>query len=108
MPTGCPLNECLHKGLNFDQKILDIFLRFRTYRIVVTADIEKAFLTVSVVEEDRDVCGWVTSVTNDSTEIQILGFSRVVFGVSSSPFLLNATLQYHLNQYATSHPELAE
>ena len=46
--TGCSLNECLHKGPKFDQKILDILLRFRTYKIALTADIEKAFLIVSV------------------------------------------------------------
>ena len=27
--TGCSLNECLHKGPKFDQKILDILVRFR-------------------------------------------------------------------------------
>ena len=40
--TGCSLNECLHKGPKFDQKILDILIRFRTYKIDLTADIEKA------------------------------------------------------------------
>ena len=45
--TGCSLNECLHKGPKFDQKILDILIRFRTYKIALTADIEKAFLMVS-------------------------------------------------------------
>ena len=106
--TGCSLNECLHKGPKFDQKILDILLRFRTYRIAMTADIEKAFLMVSVAEEDRDVLRflWVVDVNSNSPQIRVLRFARVVFGVSSSPFLLNATLQHHLGQYMTSNPEV--
>ena len=52
---GPSLNDCLYAGPTFGQNILDILLRFRLYRVAVTADIEKAFLMVSVAEEDRDV-----------------------------------------------------
>ena len=41
--TGCSLNECLHRGPKFEKRILDILLRFRTYSIALTTDLEKAF-----------------------------------------------------------------
>ena len=50
--TGCSLNDCLHVGMKFDQRILDILLRFRTNPVALAADIEKAFLMVSIAEED--------------------------------------------------------
>lgn len=108
--TGSSLNECLHVGPKFEQRIFDILLRFRTYAVVLTADIEKVFLMVSISEEDRDALRflWVDDVTSDQPKICILRFTRVVFGVSSSPFVLNATLKHHLNQYSSMHPELIE
>ena len=39
-------------------------------------------------------------------EVRPLRFTRVVFGVSSSPFLLNATIKYHLEQFSETHPHL--
>ena len=92
--TRCSLNECLHKGPKFEQKILDILLCFRTYHVALTAYTEKAFLMISVSEEDRDVLQflWVYNLDKDALNVHVLRFARVVFGVASSPFLLNATL----------------
>ena len=52
--TGASLNECLNPGPKFDQKILDILTRFRVHRVAVTADVEKAFLMISVADKDRE------------------------------------------------------
>ena len=52
---GPSLNDCLYAGPLFGQRILDILIRFRLHRIALIADIEKAFLIISVAEEDRDV-----------------------------------------------------
>ena len=46
------LNDCLHTGPKFNQKIL---VRFCAFKVALTADIEKAFLMISVAESDRDV-----------------------------------------------------
>ena len=106
--TGPSLNNCLYTGPKFDQKILDILLRFRTYKVALIADIEKAFLMVSMSESDRDVLRflWYDDVAKEQPEVRVFRFTRVVFGVSSSPFLLNATISHHLNEFASSEPQL--
>ena len=74
----------------------------------MTADIEKAFLMVSVRKEDWDALWfrWVKDLKGDVPEVTVLRFTRVVFGVSSSPFLLNAIIKHHMEQYGTEYPEL--
>ncbi|UYV70400.1 hypothetical protein LAZ67_7002911 [Cordylochernes scorpioides] len=76
---GWSLNDCLAKGPNLLELIPDVMLRFRLNKIGVIADIEKAFLQISVAKEDR----------------QFLRF----LCYTSSPFLLAATLKLHLEQY---------
>ena len=81
--------------------LFHILLRCRLQRIALAADIEKAFLNVEVDKADRDCLRflWVNNVHDQQIKPVEYRFCRDVFGVSSSPFLLNATLQHHLSKY---------
>ena len=62
---------------------------------------------VGIAEEDRDVLRflWVDNIEKKNPEIMVLRFTRAVFGVFSSPFLLNATLKHHIERYKNEDPE---
>ena len=55
---------------------------------------------MGVAEEDCDVLRflWVESLEEENPGLMLYRFCRVVFGVNASPFLLNATLKYHVSQ----------
>ena len=60
-------------------------------------------------EEDRDVLRflWVKDIDKAEPEV-VLRFLRVVFGLSSSPFLLNATIKHHIGQYEQCDPSFIQ
>ena len=62
---------------------------------------------IAVRKEDRDVLRflWVGDVNSAEPKIVEYRFARVVFGVTSSPFLLNATLLKHIPSYEREDPE---
>ena len=108
--SGPSLNVCLHVGPKFNQRILEILRRFRLSPVIVAADIEKAFLIVGIKERDRDVLRflWIKDPNQRPPEVCAYRFTRVMFGVACSPFLLNATLDHHFEQYRTVFPELVD
>ena len=87
---------------------MDIVLRFCAYKVAVVADVEKAFLMVSVSKEDRDALWllWVEDIEKTPLAPVAMRFTRVVFGVSASPFLLNGTINHHLKKYQNRYPDL--
>ena len=101
---GPALSDCLHSGPPLTPDILDIIIRFRVQPIALVADIEKAFLMIAVKKEDRDVLS-VDDVNSAEPKIVEYRFARVVFGVTSSPFLLNATRLKHITCYEREDPE---
>ena len=52
--SNLSLNDCSQKGPNLIPKLFKVLVRFRSYPIAVTADIEKAFLMIEIEESDRD------------------------------------------------------
>ena len=95
---GPSLNQCLHVGIKYNQKINELLFQFQSYPVALVADIEKAFLMISINLADHDVLCflWVEDPFNEDFRVVTMRFTRVMFRVTYSPFLLNATIQHHL------------
>ena len=94
--SGPSLNQCLETGPNLIELIPNLLIRFRKHEIGVSADIKQAFLQISVSLTDRDVLRFLWWSQTEPRKIVMYRHRRVVFGVNSSPFLLGATIEYHL------------
>ena len=80
-----------------------ILLRFHFYIIVVLTDFEKAFLQIGIQEYDRDTTRFLWFNNSNEPEkvegnLSVYRFCHVPFGIVCSPFLLEATLKFHLKK----------
>ena len=91
---GLSLNDALEKGPNLLPLFWGILLRFRIGKVGIVGDLEKAFLQLSLHEEDRNVCCFLW--LNPQGEIDVYRYRKVFFGAKSSPFLLQVVLNHHL------------
>lgn len=100
---GLPsLNDVLDSGENLVPELLRVLLNFRIGDIALTADVEKAFLQISLNKDERDSHRflWFEERLKDEQNLPNLAIyrmTRVTFGVTCSPFLLAATLKKHLS-----------
>ncbi|XP_005097005.1 uncharacterized protein LOC101851945 [Aplysia californica] len=97
--NGISLNDCIETGPNLIPELIQVLLRFRRWKFGLTADIQKAFLQIKLNKEDQNVHRFLWDVNN---QIRVMRFDRVIFGNACSPFLLNATLRFHLEKFADS------
>ena len=69
--------------------------------LVIVSDIEKAFYQISIILGHRNSSRflWVDDIFKNSLSIVKLGLAWVVFGMTSSPFLLNGTVRNHVSSY---------
>ena len=95
LTNSMSLNDCLNPGPSLTNELIEMLMRFRTYSVVLTGDITKAFLQIEVAEEDRDYLRFLWY--NTDGKLIVYRFKRVPFGLRCSSFLLNATIKYHMD-----------
>ncbi len=88
------MNECLEVGDNFMLSFFDTIIRFRYHSIGITADVEKAFLQIGISERDCNALQflWFDKLDGNNTTIVQYRWTRLPFGITSSPSILATTL----------------
>ncbi|XP_076030379.1 uncharacterized protein LOC143018675 [Oratosquilla oratoria] len=79
-PNGVSLNDCLESGPSLIPDLVEILLRFRRWKIGLTADITKAFLQIRVQRSDQDVHRFLWQ---RGQSIRVMRSVRVPFGADS-------------------------
>ena len=92
------LNECLEKGPPLQNLLWNILARNRFKPNAITADIQKAFLHIRIRESDCDALCFHWIKNQDINQIDILRFTRLAFGLTQLPFILEATLGKHISK----------
>ena len=81
------LNDRLMTGPNYIPKLFNVLIRFRSYPIALTSNIEKAFLMIHIAEADRDYLRflWFENPFVQHTKLVHYRFTRLVFSLRPSP-----------------------
>ena len=98
------LNDCIEAGPSINTELFEILLRFRAYNVAIIGDIEKAFLQIVLNHKQRDFVRflWYKDIKKinfenfANNELVEYRMCRILFGINSSPFILNAILRRHI------------
>ena len=103
------INECLNPGppVPLQNLLWEILVRSRFYPVLLTSDIEKAFLQVRIKAEERDAM-WFPWQSPGSDDVTVYRFTRPLFGLTCSPFLLGGVINEHLRHWETKYPEVVK
>lgn len=100
--SGVSLNNEIYQGANLTTNIVRLLLNFRLFKIALVADIEKAFLQISLNEADRDGTRflWLKNINEPVTErnLSYKRFARLPMGLNVSPCILNLVLADTFNE----------
>ena len=104
------LNDRMYLGSQMTPNILEVMLRLRLKKYLLTTDISKAFMRMVLRVLDRNYTCFLSRKNwkDPNSEILIFRFKSVIFGASSSPFLLNATVADILQNSHNSFNESLE
>lgn len=101
--TGVSLNDALKIGPVIQQDLISILLRFRTFPLVVTADIKKMYRQV-VIDPSQTQLQRVFWRDDPSEPLHVFELTTVTYGTSSASYLATRTLKYLADLYVNEYP----
>ena len=72
--------------------------------VALSGDLRQAFLQIRIKKEERDSLRFHWKSTEHS-QLEVLRFTRALFGLTCSPFLLAAVVDHHLESWELREPE---
>lgn len=83
--NGVSLNENLLTGPNLQNDAFGILVRFRTYQVIISCDMEKMFLQIKIDSEDTKFQR-IYWRFNENEPLKVYQLTRLVFGLTNSPY----------------------
>ena len=104
-PNGVSLNDCLYLGPTLQNKMWNVLVTSRVHPITLVGDLKQSFLQVRIREADRDALRFHWK-QGEHSEIETLRFTRALFGLAPSLFLLSGVIEHHLDSWEAHEPHV--
>ena len=91
------LNEAAYPGVDMMNNILQLLFYFRTNKLVMLSDVKQAFLMIKLkkeIDQNRFCFFW-----KRGNKLVTYRFKSIVFGFTSSPFMLHYVMKHHANTF---------
>ena len=101
-----PLFEITLPGPPLQNQLWNVLVCARFHSVAIAGDIKQAFLQVRIQEEDCDALRFHWLKDLNSQTVEALRFTRALFGLTCSPFLLGGVIQHLLESCREKYPEI--
>lgn len=101
--TGVSLNDIMLKGFPVQPELFDILCRFRTFKYVLIADVQKMYRQILINPTHRHLQNilWREKPTDD---IKCIELQTVTYGTKSAPYLATRCLVQLANDESINYP----
>ena len=101
--SGISLDDQLRVGPTVHSTLIDVLLRFRLHRVVLSTDVSRMYRAIVLPCEDRDLHRFVWRERTDEP-LRDYRMTRVTFGVSSSSFAANMAVKQNALNHTREFP----
>ena len=91
------LNEAAYPGIDLMSSLVGLLIYFRSNKYAMLSDVKAAFLQIKLkLESDKNkfCVFW-----KENNELIVYRYNTIVFGFTSSPFILNYVIKHHADNY---------